>query len=109
MKTEHNKLVRDKIPDIIRASNNQYEILTLSDAEYIDALKQKLLEEANEAAIASPDELAQELADIYEVIDALLAAAGIEKETVKNIQKQKRSIRGGFDNKIKLLWTELNN
>lgn len=109
MKIQHNKLVRDKIPEIICASGNQCEISTLSDNEYIDALKQKLVEEANEAAISSDDELAQELADIYEVIDALLAAAGIEQETVKEIQRQKRSMRGGFDHKIKLLWTELNN
>jgi predicted house-cleaning noncanonical NTP pyrophosphatase (MazG superfamily) len=106
MKTEHNKLVRDKISEIIRASGNQCEISTLNDAEYIEALKQKLVEEAKEAATASPEELAQELADVMEVIDALFAATGIEPEKVKEIQTEKRSQRGGFDNKIKLLWTE---
>ena len=105
MKTEYNKLVRDKIPEIIRASGNQCEISTLNDVEYIEALKQKLLEEANEVAIAPPEELAEELADVMEVIDALMAAAGIEPEKVKEIQQVKRSQRGGFDNRIKLLWT----
>jgi predicted house-cleaning noncanonical NTP pyrophosphatase (MazG superfamily) len=109
MKTEHNKLVRDKIPEMIRTSGNQCEILVLNDVEYIEALKQKLIEEAKEAAIAPPDELAQELADVMEVIDALLTTTGIAPEKVREIQTEKRSQRGGFDNKIKLLWTELNN
>jgi predicted house-cleaning noncanonical NTP pyrophosphatase (MazG superfamily) len=103
---EYNKLVRDKIPDIIRASGNQCEISTLNDAEYIEALKQKLVEEAKEVAIAKSEELAQELADVMEIIDALFAATGIEPEKVKEIQTEKRSRRGGFDNRIKLLWTE---
>ena len=107
-KTEHNKLVRDKIPEIIRNSGNQCETATLSNLNYIEALREKLVEEANEAAIAKPEELAQELADVYEVMDALMAASGIEPEKVREIQKEKRSQRGGFDNRIKLLWTETN-
>lgn len=106
MRTEHNKLVRDKIPDIIRNSGNDCKTTTLSNLDYIEALRQKLVEEAKEVAIAKPEELAQELADVMEVIDALLAATGIEPEKVKEIQTEKRSRRGGFDNRIKLLWTE---
>lgn len=109
MRTEHNKLVRDKIPEIICASGNHCEISTLNDAEYIEALREKLVEEAQETAIAPPEELAQELADVMEVVDALMTATGIEPEKVREIQKEKRSGRGGFDNKIKLLWTETNN
>ena len=105
-KTEHNKLVRDKISEIIRASGNQCEILILNNNEYIEALRQKLVEEVQETVIASPDKLAEELADVMEVIDALMAATGIEPEEVKEIQQVKRSQRGGFDNRIKLLWTE---
>lgn len=105
MKIQHNKLVRDKIPDIIKNSDNQCEISILNDDEYIEALRQKLVEEAKETAIATPQELVEELADVMEVIDTLMTAAGIDRETVKEIQKQKRFIRGGFDNRIKLLWT----
>ena len=106
MKTQHNKLVRDKIPEIIRTSGNQCEISTLNDAEYIKALREKLVEEVNEAAIAKPEELAEELTDVMEVIDALMAATGIDLETVREIQREKRSQRGGFNNRIKLLWTK---
>lgn len=110
MRTKHNKLVRDKIPNIIRTSGNQCEISVLLDEEYIEALGQKLVEEANEAATAkNNEELAQELADVMEVIDALMIAARIEPERVREIQKEKRSRRGGFDNRIKLFWTETNN
>lgn len=109
MKIEHNKLVRDKIPKIIRTSGNQCETKTLDNLDYIKALKEKLVEEAQEVAIAPPEEIAQELVDVMEVMDALMAATGINRETVEEIQKEKRSIRGRFDNRIKLLWTETNN
>ena len=105
MKIQHNKLVRDKIPEIIKDSGNQYETTTLSNLDYIEALSEKLVEEAKEVATASPDKLTEELADVMEVIETLIAATGIELETVREIQKEKRSLRGGFDNKIKLLWT----
>ena len=109
MRTEHNKLVRDKIPEIIRNSGNQCETTTLDNAEYIKALRQKLVEEAREAEEAALDDLAQELADVMEVMDALMAATGIEPEKVREIQKEKRSQRGGFNNRIKLLWTDTDN
>jgi predicted house-cleaning noncanonical NTP pyrophosphatase (MazG superfamily) len=59
MRTEHNKLVRDKIPEIIRNSGNQCEITILSNLDYIEALRDKLVEEAQEVAtcgIAKPEE-----------------------------------------------------
>ena len=106
---EHNKLVRDQIPEIIRNCGNHCETTTLNDTEYIEALRQKLVEEAKEAATASLEDLPQELADVMEVVDALMSATGIKPEKVREIQKEKRSRRGGFDNRIKLLWTETNN
>ena len=107
-RTEHDKLVRDRIPEIIRNSGNQCKTTTLSNLDYIEALREKLVEEAKEATTASPEDLPQELADVMEVMDALMAATGIEPEKVREIQKEKRSQRGGFDNRVKLLWTELN-
>ena len=105
-RTEHNKLVRDKIPEIIRNSGNQCEITTLSNLDYIEALREKLVEEAQEVAIADESKLIEELADVMEVIDSLMTAAKIEPEKVREIQKEKRSQRGGFNNRVKLLWTE---
>jgi predicted house-cleaning noncanonical NTP pyrophosphatase (MazG superfamily) len=106
MRTDYNKLVRDKIPEIITRSGNQCEVATYSDSEYIEALRQKLVEEAQEVVSAPSNELVSELADLYEVIDSLLLATGIDRETVIAKQKQKHSERGGFKGKIKLLWTK---
>jgi predicted house-cleaning noncanonical NTP pyrophosphatase (MazG superfamily) len=108
MKIEYNKLVRDRIPEIIDRSGNQYEIATYSESEYLEVLRQKLVEEAQEAADASPDELVKELADLYEVIDALMLVLGIDRQTILSMQQQRRDDRGGFSQKIKLLWTMAN-
>lgn len=103
---EYNKLVRDKIPEIIHQAGRECEVRILSNAEYLEALRQKLIEEAQEAALASSDDLVKELADLYEVIDAVLTAFGIERETVLAAQKQRQQERGGFERKIKLLWAK---
>jgi predicted house-cleaning noncanonical NTP pyrophosphatase (MazG superfamily) len=105
MRKEYNKLVRERIPEIIQQNGLQYQIVTLTDSEYCQALKQKLIEEAQEAAEAN-EELIAELADLYEVIDALLETYGINRELVLAEQQRRRSNRGGFDKRIKLLWTE---
>ncbi|TAE56625.1 MAG: hypothetical protein EAZ88_03705 [Oscillatoriales cyanobacterium] len=52
MEKKYYKLVRDRIPDIIRESGNECETAVLSDEEYRQALRQKLIEEAAEVAQA---------------------------------------------------------
>ena len=106
MHQEHNKLVRDGIPEIIRQSGNRCEVAIMSEAELRQALREKLLEEASEAAAASLENLVSELADVQEVIDALLALHGIEWEAVVKEQRRKRTERGGFTKGIRLLWTD---
>ncbi len=64
--------------------------MTKFSREYLEALRQKLIEEAQEAALASPKDLVKELADLYEVIDAVLVAYPIEREVVLAVQKQRR-------------------
>ncbi len=107
MRQEYNKLVRDRIPDIIRQSGYECEIAIMSEAEFSQALREKLLEEAQEVAAATPQELLSELADLQEVIDAVLAVYGIKREEVLTEQQRKRNERGGFDQRIRLLWTQL--
>lgn len=108
MAKTYNKLVRDKIPEMIKQAGKQCEIATLRDREYQEALREKLIEEATEVASASPEEFVQELADLYEVIDALLIATGIDEETILAQQKQKHEERGGFQKRIKLLSVAVN-
>lgn len=106
MRREYNKLVRDRIPELIQKSGYDYDMTTLSEAEYRQALRDKLLEEAQEVAEASDRELVHELADLLEVVAALMESYGIEDERVLLEQDHKRAEKGGFEHKIKLLWTE---
>ncbi len=105
MEKEYNKLVRDRIPEIIRQSGNECEVVILSQAEYRQALRLKLIEEATEVAEANDNELVAELADLYEVIDALMASYGISGDRILNAQAKRRETRGGFTEKIMLLRT----
>ena len=106
MRQEYNKLIRDNIPDIIRQHQVNFETKILSEEQYRQALRQKLLEEAAEAATANDENLVMELADLYEVIDALMAVYGISLETVQETQNQRRRERGGFTQRLMLLWTD---
>jgi len=106
IKIEHRKLVRDRIPEIIRSAGNDCEVTTLSETEYKTALQQKLLEEVQEVISArNSSQLIQELADLYEVLETILATSDINPETLKQVQKQKREERGGFEKRLKLQWT----
>ena len=71
----YNKLVRDRIPDIIRADGHIPQCETLDTARYLDALEQKLLEEAAEYR-QTP--CMEEMADLMEVIEAICKARGFD-------------------------------
>lgn len=94
------KLVRDRIPEIIWASGGHHEIRTLSPREYVLTLSEKLLEEAQEVVEASPEEILEELADLYEVIDAVTKFYGFDAEEIRRLQATKRDKRGGFEGRI---------
>jgi len=102
---EYNKLVRDHIPAIIRRNNLQCDITTMNEEEFRQALRSKLQEEAQEVAEAEQDELITELADLYEVIDTIIATYHIDPEAVRNMQICRREERGGFSQRIRLLRT----
>lgn len=106
MRRDYNKLVRDRIPEIIQASGKRCAVETMTATEYHQALLEKLVEEAQEACQAPPDELVTELADLHEVLAALMAAWQIDPEQVQQVQRQRRAERGGFDQRLRLLWTE---
>lgn len=100
----YNKLVRDKIPEIIRADGGEPEMRTLDDAEYKKYLRLKLVEEAGETNAAQMrEELVKELADVLEVIEALMRNEGIRPDEVTFLKKKRREERGGFDKRIYLV------
>lgn len=106
MATEYNKLVRDRIPEIIAAEGRSCQVETMPLDEYQQALLAKITEEAAEVASAPLEKLAIELADLYEVVDAVMSAFNVDPETVRQIQDQRRRERGGFEKRLKLLRTD---
>ncbi len=103
----YNKLVRDAIPEIIRQHGDTCQTEAMTEAEFQLALRQKLVEEAQEAVQATTEgDLITELADLYEVVDTLLQTNSITTDLVRTEQERRREERGGFAQRIKLLWTE---
>lgn len=102
----YNKLVRDRIPVIIAADGRQCTTEIMNDNEYRQALLAKLVEEAQEVASAEAGDRVKEIADLYEVIDALLITFDLNSDAILTMQKKRYEERGGFEKRIKLLWTE---
>jgi len=94
---KYNKLVRDKIPDIIKKDNKNPFIHIANDEEYWKKLKEKLNEEVNEFVKEGNEE---EIADIIEVINAICAYKKFDKNKLDYIKKQKAEKRGRFDKRI---------
>lgn len=98
-----NKLVRDNIPKKIKNNGEEAVIRVLSIEEYKIELYKKLEEEKNEVINSkNKEELIEELADLLEVLDAIMSVNYISKEQVNNVKEEKRLKRGGFDKRIYL-------
>ena len=73
-------MIRDRIPEIIQAAGKHCETTVMDDEEYIQALRLKLVEEAQEALQSAPNDLLIELADLQEVIIAIMSIYGITQD-----------------------------
>jgi predicted house-cleaning noncanonical NTP pyrophosphatase (MazG superfamily) len=105
-KAEFNKVVRDKIPEMIEAKGEAVEVLTLKGEALVEALRRKLVEESFEALDAKTgDDLIAELADALEVIEAIASHLDVPFAQVRAEQADKRGRRGGFDRGIMLRGT----
>jgi predicted house-cleaning noncanonical NTP pyrophosphatase (MazG superfamily) len=91
MRVTYHKLVRDRIPAIIAADGGQPVTRVLDHAGYEAALRAKLLEEAHEAQAAPDGQLASELADVLEVLQALAAVHDMGWEDVVSEANRKRA------------------
>lgn len=95
------KLIRDRLPAIMRAQGLQVFDRRLNDAEFIAALKDKLVEEAQEVGAATGRaDLIDELADVMEVVAALADASGVPLQAVEERRQAKRAERGGFAERV---------
>lgn len=95
--TIHNKLVRDRIPEIIEASGRTCIAEVLANDAYIQALDAKLSEELAEY---QQSKSLEELADLLEVMGAVVKARGYTWDELTRVRKEKRAQRGAFDQRI---------
>ncbi|MEK3796964.1 nucleoside triphosphate pyrophosphohydrolase [Peribacillus sp. FSL H8-0477] len=93
----YNKLVRNRIPDIIENTDRKYSTKILNEEEYIKELKRKSFEELQEYVEAETSEDAiEELADVLVIMHSLAAYHGSSIEEVERVCVQKAKNRGGF-------------
>ena len=102
MKT-YNKLVRDKIINIIEADGRKAQYIILNNEEYKEELNKKLQEEVKEYL---EDNCVEELADIVEVIYGILEAKNISLEEFEKVRQDKVERRGAFHKRIYLKESE---
>lgn len=91
------KLVRDKIPEIIRADGKVPVTRILSEGEYLQELDSKLNEEVAEY---QSDKSIEEMADVLEVLYAICEARGYSIEQLMEVKQKKQDKRGGFKERI---------
>lgn len=96
----YNKLVRDKIPEIIEQDGKTCTIEILNDEDYLKMLDVKLDEELAEY---HKDQNIEELADLLEVLYSAAQARGYSIDQLEAVRSGKRKERGGFDRKILLV------
>ena len=96
---EYDKLIRDRIPEIIENSGRTCETEILSDEDYMKYLNLKLREEIEEYLKSFEVE---ELADLEEVLRAILDAKGVSYDEFDRIREEKADKRGSFKKKLLL-------
>lgn len=101
MEQVFNKLVRDKIPEIIKNNGEQSVVRELSDDEYKEELYTKLLEESHEVIESENTEsIIEELADVLEILKSIAELNNKELSDVIAMADQKRLKRGGFEKRL---------
>lgn len=100
----YNKLVRDRIPEIIEKTGKTCTTRMLDEKEYIEEMCKKTGEELTEYVEAETQEhKVEELADLLELISALAQHEGVTLEDVEKVRKEKVEKRGGFGERIFLI------
>ncbi|TSC53849.1 MAG: hypothetical protein LiPW39_47 [Parcubacteria group bacterium LiPW_39] len=94
---KYNKLVRDRIPEIIKRQGGKAIVHVASRKEYWQKLKKKLVEETIEFV---EKESPEEISDILEVVDAICVFKGFDKRELWKVQRRRAKERGVFKKRI---------
>jgi predicted house-cleaning noncanonical NTP pyrophosphatase (MazG superfamily) len=98
-------LIRDSIPEIVRQKGIEPSTrMAENDQEYLGFILKKVVEEAQELSEAKADSnIIEEIADVYEIIDALIELKQFSKSDVTKVQSEKREKRGAFNKRLIML------
>jgi predicted house-cleaning noncanonical NTP pyrophosphatase (MazG superfamily) len=100
----YNKLVRNRIPEIIRKAGKTSNTRILSKIEYENELKKKLIEESKEVESAtSREDLINELVDVKELYHAIIRLYDIDEKEIETHRIEKNEKNGSFDKRIFLI------
>lgn len=103
----YNKLVRDRIPEIKEREGERPETRVLDEAEFRKFVRLKLVEEAGEVnAAKTREDVVKELADLWEVIEAVMRTEAVTAVEVAALKEKRRTERGGFEKRIYLIASE---
>jgi len=94
------KLVRDRIPEIIRSRDAQLTVRIALEDELDLLMRTKIVEEAEELLSSGETE---EIVDLLEVIDALIQLRGLGHAKLDQLRAEKNQTRGGFERGYVLL------
>jgi len=94
---EGGKLVRDRIPDILRSKGLDPIVTVSGESTYFELLRKKLVEEVDE--FLESEEI-EELADVVEVVHALARVLGSDERSLEAVRAAKESERGAFADRI---------
>jgi len=103
----YNKLIRDKIPEIIRKNNAVPKISELNDEQFKIALKEKLTEEAKELLEAkTQEEILNELSDVLQLIESIAINNNLSVSDIEKQKEKKKQGRGAFEKKLYLEYVD---
>ena len=103
----YNKLIRDRILEIIENDNLAYSARVLEPEEHLTEIKKKLYEEVKEFdETTNIQDGLEEMADVLELLHAALKVYGKTFEELEEVRVQKKEKRGGFDKGLYLIDVE---
>lgn len=101
------KLIRDRVPEIMATKGVVFDVYTLDQAAFREALLKKVGEEAAELMAAkTPSEMMAELGDLLDVLDAVRREFAIAGEALALTRKAQMEKKGGFAKRLFLRWSE---